>query len=221
MSSSSFFSLPAENYKSNVDRGRINQNAQLILTHLSKAKKSLPGNVFISNGGQSVSFYTVVTRGLYRKNLKADGTGNILNFMQTDNRFDVLNRLPNFNQVNTNQDHLAIGQTFSRLNGTSTEFSIAFNSVSFPTEPVNQRFFIVDQWFKFSCDLPNKKLSVSSRLVSSGVTITSVISDNLKSCHFSYNTTEGINGLLKISIGLEDISSSASIAIVRDYAIIE
>ncbi len=215
--------LPVKGYIDLERRTALVDSAEMILRRMQRdIRRALPNSIRII-GGTRLEFLHTVDGGRYRARLASDGSGDLLDFISADSRFDVMGSLAAvpagelviYNTGGIDGDAYT-GNNRSTIANTSTVDLIVLNTASlFPLKSPQQRFFIVDTPITYHCidgELRryDNSIDASYSISSVGPTLAS-LNYNLQaksqslSCIFRYQDGAGTRaGLVTMEITLTD-----------------
>lgn len=219
--------LPVRGYVDLARRTTLVDNAETALRLMQRdVRRALPNSLRV-DAGSALEMLHTSDGGRYRARKKAsDGSGDILDFTLSDNRFDVIGALSSapqqgdivvYNLGNgvSNADAYA-GANRAALAASSTTTSITLSSAKqFPLQSPQQRFFIVDTPVSYSCDngslwrYSGYSISSAQSHTPSGTT-GQLLVNQVSHCVFTYNAgTATHSGLLTLQLTLSDDSGES------------
>ena len=215
--------LPVKSYIDLERRTALVDTAEMILRRMQRdIRRALPNSIRITAGTQLELLHTI-DGGRYRASLKSDGTGDLLDFVSDDDRFDVLGSLaavPAGELVIYNTGGIGgnayTGNNRATISNTSTvDFMVLDSAKLFPFQSPQQRFFIVDTPITYHCS--NGELRRYDNTIDGSYSISStgpvLAALNYKlqakaqslSCSFRYQDGAGTRaGLVTMEITLTD-----------------
>ena len=163
-----FIARPIEGFLDLSRRATLVDAADNALRRMQRdIRQALPNSVRIQGGGQGIELLHTVDGGRYRSKVASDGSGDILDFINADNQFDVLGSL---SVIPTKAHQLVVyniapggleGNAYNGDNRRSVKNGSNANSVqfspqtpfarTFPQSPF-QRFFLIDTPVTYVCD---------------------------------------------------------------------
>ena len=220
---------PVTGYLDLSRRARLVDQADLALRRMQRdIRAALPNSIRITGGGTALEFINTVDGGRYRRYLDDTSSGNILDFSQVDDSFDVLGSL---SQTPVEDQYVVIynisptgssGNAYSSDNRTQIGSGSTLDSVvldvafQFPLKSPYQRFFVVDEAITYSYQAGqlvrySNYGILPSQLVSPGGS-TALVSRNVASCFFSYDPgTSQRAGLVTVALTLTESGESVSL----------
>lgn len=223
-----FISRPIEGYLDLVRRAELVDSAESALRRMQRdVRQALPNSIRVGCGGLCLEMLNAPEGGRYR----AQGPGNILDFLAPDSNFDVLgqlqsvpaagNQLVVYNLAAAGTDGNAyFGDNRTAVGAGSTASLVQLAApFRFPRNSPYQRFFIVDQPISYVCDpVTNRTLTrfsgypiTAAQSATPGGT-TAVAADHVSGCRFSYQAgTSQRSGLVTLELTLTDQGESISL----------
>jgi MSHA biogenesis protein MshO len=223
--------LPVKSYIDLERRTTLVDNAESALRLMQRdIRRALPNSIRVTGGGTTLELLHISEGGRYRAKLAADGSGDILDFTTSDNRFDVMGSLQNppsgelviYNLGSGTSDAYA-GSNRATLDSSSTTNQLILSAAKqFPLQSPEQRFFIVDTPLTYRCDLVAGTLlrysaySIDAAQSDPPAGVTGQLqANNVSSCNFDYSsTTASHSGMVTLTIALTD-SAGESLHLVR------
>ncbi len=174
----------------------------------------------ITGSGKVIEMLRTTDGGRYRKSLTFAGTGDILNFSTTDSSMDIIGALQNapsgklvINNTGVigGNDAYAGNNITAITSATTTTSLINFTAKQFPSESLNQLFFIVDKPVTYLCDTVNQQLlryedySIASTQPNPPSGTAYIQVNNVSGCLFTYSSGgSSRSGLVSLTIILTD-----------------
>jgi MSHA biogenesis protein MshO len=224
------FMLPVKSYLDLERRTTLVDTAEAALRRMQRdIRRALPNSIRITHSGAVIELIHTSGGGRYRAQLASDGSGDLLDFVNTDSRFDIIGSLatsPVGELVIYNLGSLSAdaydGNNRAAIDNTSTvDLMVLSPAKLFPFQSPQQRFFIVDTPITYSCDngeLRRYDNSIdASYVIASAAPVLASLSYKLQakakiiSCTFSYNTgTVTRAGLVTMEISITDESGESA-----------
>lgn len=211
--------LPVKSYMDLSRRTALANNAEIALTRMRRdIRQALPNSVRITGSGKVIEILRTTDGGRYRKSLTFAGTGNILDFSTMDSSVDIIGALqsvPSGNLVINNTGIIGGNNAYAGDNITAitsaTTTQINFTAKQFPSESLNQLFFIVDNPVTYLCDTANNQLlryegySIVATQPNPPAATSYIQVNNVSSCLFNYSSGgSSRSGLVTLTITLTD-----------------
>lgn len=216
--STKIITLPVNSYLDLERRTALVDASETTLSRLQRdIRRALPNSIRLSENGSVLELLHTRTGGYYRAKQASDGSGDILDFTQNDNAFDVFGGLDDLPQGELVIYNLGIagadayaGDNRSRLTNTATVNLLTFNAKQFPLPSPEQRFFIVDTPITYRC-LGSQLLRYDGYTIAESPSLgtPSIQADKLSTCHFNYDSGTAMrSGLVTIAMTLTDKGES-------------
>lgn len=223
--------MPVRAYMDMQRRTTLVDTAETTLRLMQRdIRRALPNSIRTTDSGKTLELLHTSEGGRYRAKLSSTGSGDILDFTQTDNSFDVIGTLtavPSgelviYNLGDSTSDAYSGGNRASIKNTSTTENIVLSSNKQFPLQSPQQRFFIVDSPITYRCDLSTGLLL---RYSDYSITATQISppsgntgqrqADHISSCAFSYSSASASrSGMVTLTITLTD-SSGESTTLIR------
>lgn len=215
---------PFQAFQDQARRAQLVSEADAAMTRMVRElRHALPNSVRVGDGGRSLEFIPTIDGGRYRASKDLTTTppgGDILDFTQPDDSFDVLGGL--LAEEAKAQDHVVIYNTGS---GTTDAYSggnratirsVTNNSISisptqFPHPSLDaQRFFIVPQTgpVTYYCQGAELRRHTGYGFQPAAPNFTGVgalLAEHVSTCQFDYESGDNVrNGVVTVRLGLKD-----------------
>ena len=231
-----FIKAPVDSYIDTVRRADLTDAADGALRRIARdVRTGLPNSMRSTNpaSDQCFEFLPTVGGGRYRN----APTGDIFNFTTPNAfKFDVLAN-SNLNNLPTSTNYVVVynlgiagadayvgdnRRSISNVIGLSPAMTLEMPAgVQFPFESPGKRFHVIPNYsVVYSCDMPNKKLLRSTRLLSDSLLAPlascpntgDVLVNNVSTCNFSYTpAVSQRNGQLTMRLGLTQAGESVQL----------
>jgi len=215
--------LPVKSYIDLERRTALVDSAEMILRRMQRdIRRALPNSIRITAGTRLELLHTI-DGGRYRAQLASDGSGDLLDFISADDRFDVLGSLASvpagelviYNTGGAGGNAYTGNNRATIANTSTVDFMLLNTAKLFPFQSPQQRFFIVDTPITYNCingELRRYDNSIDSSYgISSAGPVLAALNYKLQaksqslSCLFRYQEGTGTRaGLVTLEISLTD-----------------
>lgn len=229
--SSGFITTTVSGYASTERNLDLASQADFALRKISRdVRNALPNSVRVTTSGQNsyLEFIPITGAGRYRAGVKADGSGDFLDFDNLDTSFEILgppldvfsgSKLVVYNLGISGVDAYEGTNTADlTVTGNSLQ-SLTFSATKFPQSSPNNRFFTVRGASSYACDLGSGQLlffgnytilqSQPSSIASlESISTRQIVVSGLSACSISY--APGVlqrSGVVTIALQLRDSSA--------------
>lgn len=219
-----FLRAPLESYVAQDRRARLADAADTALRRMGRdIRLALPNSVRVTATGSVVEFLGTRSGGRYR----AQGGGNVLDFVAADSSFDVLgppiemragDRIAVYNLGIPGADAWAGNTLALYTGGNATVSNIAIAATQFPLASPGNRFQVVDGPVSYVCDLGARTLTrfwgYDPTVGVTAATPRALLANQVSACNFTYQpgiTERG--GLVSMTLSLSQAGET-----VRLYA---
>ena len=215
---------PVSNYVDLNRRSALVDQAEMALRQMQRdVRQALPNSIRIDSSGQYLEMVNTLAGGRYRYYLDPATGGDVLDFTQPDDGFDVLGslslvpaagqRLVVYNTSSTGSSGNIYASspdnTASVGSGSTVDHVVLSPAFQFIHPSPYQRFFVVDQPVTYACEggVLNRYAgyAIASSQPTGSLSSPALVATRISACHFSYDPgTSQRAGLVTLELSLTE-----------------